>query len=238
MITYETNSGLMDDSWDSVNYLFGGSTPYQTYQTQPSGFFPSPQVYTPIRSEIAQPAVSLGVPRPLASDAPSLAQTAAWYYNNWFDSPYEAELARPAVVVPTRATPAPPPAAARPAEAGLFGTVAKPWTDALGGLLGIGGQVLQQANEQLPNLLLDKWGLGRNSQVVNTRGDIETNVQTKPPMGLATVPGLKQGQPQSLFNIGYGPQQPVQTVPIADAGQSAIAISPVLVLLGLFLLGR
>ncbi len=236
---FEFNSGLMTDDWGSVDYLFGDLSPISM---QPSGFFPTPQASVPLRTELLEPAVSLGQARPLATDAPSLAETASWFKNNWLDSPYESELARPSVPPPpSTAIMGPPyyPKAAVPAqEPGMLGQIAGPWENAFDFLWGEVKEVVVDANKQLPNILLAKYGLGTTTQVVNTRGDTETNVQSKAPMSLATIPGLKQEQPQYLFNIGYEGQPTPTVVPIRDSGKGGIAISPLLLIAGLFLFGR
>lgn len=234
---FEFNSGLMTDNWGSVDFLFGDTSPVSV---QPSGFFPTPQASVPLRTELTQPAVSLGTARPLATDAPSLAQTANWFSQNWIGSPYEAELARPSVAPPpSTAFVGPPLSAYQPkAEPGIFGQIAAPWESAIENIWGEAERTFVDVTKQLPNMLLAKYGLGTTTQVVNSRGDTETNVQSKAPMSLATIPGLMQEQPQYLFNIGYEGQPTARVVPIKDPAKGGIAVSPLLVLLGLFLFGR
>ncbi len=239
MITYEMNSALMPDTWDSVYNLFGDPFPVSTL---PSGFFPSPQIFEPIRSEIVQPAISLGVPRLTSSDAPSLAETATWFSNNWIGSPYEAELARPAPFVGP-----PAPVSTEPGIFGragsflgdVFDTMAEPWERTLGGMVDTAKETFVDANKQLPNLLLQRLGIIPETRVVNSAGATETHVAPTPPRPLATIPGLKQEQPQYLFNLGYEGQETATVVPIAKPSTlAALTISPVMILLGLFLFAR
>lgn len=220
----------MPDTWDSVNNLFGGQA---QATTSPSGFFPIPQKLEPIRSEIAQPATSLGVPRLTATDAPSIAETAAWASNNWMASPYQAELSIPAVpVLPIYGPPA------RQPSPTFLTEVSKPWETMAESLWTGVEESFIEANKLLPALMLEKLGLAPERQVVNTQGDIEYHVYGTPPMSLATIPGLKQEQPQSLFNVGFDPGIKTPVVPIAQPSTAAIAISPILILLGLYLFTR
>ncbi len=216
---------VMPDTWDSVNNLFGSQ---DQAAMLPSGFFPAPQKLEPIRSEIAQPAVSLGVPRLTTTDAPSIAQSAAWAYQNWFGSPYEAELSIPA-------RPAAPSRASTPS---FLTEVSKPWETMAGSLWTGVEETFIEANKLLPGLMLEKLGLAPERQVVNTKGDIEYHVYGTPPMSLATIPGLKQEQPQSLFNIGFDPGIKTPVVPIAQPSTAAMSFTPILILLGLYLFTR
>ncbi len=215
-------STLMPETWDSVYNIFGSPQVI----TSPSGFFPIPQKLEPIRSEIAQPAVSLGVPRLTATDAPSIAQTTAWAYQNWFDSPYEAELS-----IPARPT-----APARAPTPSFLTEVSKPW-DTMAESLWTGvEESFIEANKLLPTLMLEKLGLVPERQVVNTQGDIEYHIYQKPPMSLATIPGLIQEQPKGLFNVGLDPGITTQVVPIPRPATAAMAVSPILMIAGLYLL--
>ncbi len=218
-------STVMPDTWDSVYNLFGGQ---DLAAMQPSGFFPAPQKLEPIRSEIAQPALSLGVPRLTATDAPSIAESAAWAYQNWFGSPYEAELSIPAR--PTAPSRAPTPS--------FLTEVSKPWETMTGSLWSGVEETFIEANKLLPALMLEKLGLTPERQVVNTQGDIEYHVYQRPPMSLSTIPGLIQEQPKGLFNIGLDPGIKTPVVPIGQPSTAGIAISPILILLGLYLFTR
>ena len=213
------NSTLMPDTWDSVNNLFIGPP---APSTSPSGFFPAPQQLQPIRSEIAQPAVSLGVPRLTAPDAPSLAESAAWAYNDWFNSPYEAQYA----------------AAAQSVEPSFFERVAAPFERTFSGLATGTEEAFWAASEQLPDLLLRRIGLLPEAQVVNTRGGVEYHIYGKPSMSPVTVPGVIQEQARGLFNMGYEDDVQARVVPIPRPATAALAVSPILILLGLYLFTR
>ena len=175
---------------DYLNFdFFGAPASYTTMQ--PSGFFPAPQTFEPIRSEIAQPALSLGVPRLTAADAPSLAETAAWASKNWMGSPYQAELsipARPAVPQLTAPTPQ--------ASPSFVSMISKPWETMAESLWGGVEETFVQANKLLPELMLQKLGIIPERQIVNTQGGTEEHVYPTPAMAPGTVPGLKQEQPQ------------------------------------------
>ncbi len=208
---------VMPDTWDSVNNLFIGPP---APSISPSGFFPTPQQLQPIRSEITQPAVSMGVPRLTASDAPSLAESAAWAYNDWFNSPYEAQYAPGAQSV----------------EPSFLDRLAAPFERTFTGLATATEEAFWEASEQLPGLLLRKVGLLPETQVVNTRGDTEVHLYQTPSMSRATVPGLIQEQPRGLFNMGYDDQVPARVVRIPPPATAALAVSPILMIVGLYLL--
>jgi len=221
------NSTLMPDTWDSVYNIFNSQAQATTL---PSGFFPAPQRLEPLRSEVAKPAVSMGVPRLTATDAPSIAQTAAWSYQNWFGSPYEPELAIPAV------SPAAAPAIS-PAPTGFLAELASPWTNFYEGFAKTGAETVSAINQSLPDLLMQKLGLAPKPQVVNTQGKVEYHIYQPAPTGLATIPGLKQEQPQYLFNLGLDPGIKAPVVPIAQpSAAAALGITPIMILAGLYLL--
>lgn len=215
---------------DALNFeFFGGPSSYSS--AQPSGFFPAPQKLEPIRSEIAQPALSLGVPRLTATDAPSIAQTAAWAYQNWFNSPYEAELsipARPAVPQLTPPTPQ--------ASPSFVTEITNPW-ETMAETVGKSVEyTFIEANKMLPELMLQKLGLMPERQIVNTQGDTEEHVYQTPATSPATVPGVKQEQPQYLFNLGLDPGIKTQAAAIGQPSTAAaIGITPILLLVGLYL---
>jgi len=159
----------------------------------PSGFFPSAQKTSPISSQISLPAFTANVPRTVAPEAPSIAQTAAWAYNNWFTSPYEAQFAPSKAPI---ATTAPPVTKWDTAVSRMV----DPWAKTADSFFKASGQALLETWDQLPNLLLRKAGLIPEVQTVNTQGAQELHVyqtESKYPQ-----PAISE-QPTGLFNLGY-----------------------------------
>ncbi len=199
---------------------------------QPGGFFPAPQISLPMRTQIAQPAVSLGLPRLTAPDAPSLAETAAWASANWMGSPYQPVLSTPAPAAPIYGPPAPQ------ASPTFLQTLTKPW-ELMAETIGKTAEyTFTEANKMLPGLMLEKLGIIPERQVVNTKGDVEYHVYQTPGMAAATVPGVKQEQPKGLFDVGYATGQPAAVVPISGPTTAAIGMTPLLILLAIFLFAR
>ena len=219
-----TNADMLPmDLW-SIGDPFAG--------LQPSGFFPAPQISTPMRTQITEPALSLGLPRLTAPDAPSLAETAAWASNNWMDSPYKAVLSTPALAPPIYGPPAPQ------ASPSFLGAFTKPWETMAETIAKTAEFTFVEANKMLPGLMLEKLGLMPERQVVNSKGDVEYHVYQTPGMAGATVPGVKQEQPQGLFGIGYATGQPATVVPVSSPTTAAIGMTPLLILLAIFLFAR
>ena len=207
---------------------------FSTSSLPASGFFPTGLDLAPIRSAIAAPAPSFGAARVTSYESPSIAQTAQWASNNWMTSPYAPELS----IVP--ATPAPiygPPAPT--SSPSFLSSLAKPWelmAESVGSTV---EATFVEANKMLPGLMMEKLGLWPEPQVVNTQGATEYHIYGQPSKAPATIPGLKQEQPVGLFGIGYASADPapVQRIPTAAAA-GGLVISPILLLLGFFILSR
>lgn len=204
---------LMLDSIGGLQSILGNDNPAMTS----TGFFPAPQRQVPVQSQITLPAVSTGSARALAPDAPSIAQTAAWAYKDWFNSPYEAQLAP--TVKPTVA-PAPKwNTNIFPAEnQNWFDRLADPWKKSASNLFSSSGQALLNTWDNLPNLLLKKVGLIPETQTVNTAGTKEVHVyqtESKSPQ-----PAISE-QPTGLFNLGYLTGQQAQAASAKPAAPAA-----------------
>ncbi len=198
---FELAAGLMDDTFGAIGNVWTGVT--NTVGSTFSGFFPTPQTREPIRTEIAQPAISLGVPRVTYGDAPSLAETAEWARNNWMDSPYEAQFA-------------PNLRAADP--------ITTPWEKAIGNIWTGLGNTFVQVNERLPEILMRKIGIIPESQPVNSAGGWEIHTQTPAPSGINTTPAPAGQQPGGYFNLGFLPdwmKAPVVPIPKTDVSVSS-----------------
>ncbi len=183
-------------------------------------FFPTPQIQTPIRTQITQPVISnpnINY-RPTAADAPSLAETARFAYENWLGSPYEDQYGAPA------------------GEAqGLFA----PWKSAAADLWNAATGAFSKINEQLPDVIMERWGLKPAADPQNTEGEVIYQVWGSPDMTPATHINGQPAQPAGLFSLGF-PQwgsAPVvripgtqQTISTGTLGIAAIALIALFIL--------
>jgi len=219
-------SDTIAGGWNAVSNVVEstGQGISQTFST----FFPSPQKHVPIRSQIALPVISnpnLNY-RPTAPEAPSIRQTAEWAYNNWLGSPYEDQFGT------TQAT-----LDAVNERPGFF----DPWKNAAGDLWKSATGAFSKINNQLPEILMQKWGLIPTADRQNTQGDVVYHVYGEPDRTAETYIDGQQAQPAGLFSLGF-PQRgaaPVVRIPgtqqTISTGTLAIAA---IALIGIFLLAK
>ncbi len=153
-------------------------------------FFPTPQKQVPITSQITRQVItdpSINY-RPTAPDAPSLAETAKYAYNNWFGSPYQDQYGEVATTVRT---------------AGETPGLLDPWSDAAGKLWEAATGAFSKINTQLPEVLMQRWGLSGQPDPQNTGGEVVYQIWGSPEMAPETVPAGQSGQPAGLFSLGF-----------------------------------
>ena len=193
-----------------------------------SSFFPTAQKQTPIRTQITQPVISnpnINY-RPTAADAPSLAETAKFAYENWLGSPYEDQYGAVKSTLDVAGE-----------AQGLFA----PWKSAAADLWNAATGAFSKINDQLPNVIMERWGLVPVADQQNTQGEVVYQVWGSPDMTPATHTNGQPAQPAGLFSLGF-PQwgsAPVvripgtqQTISTGTLGIAAIA------LIGLFVLAK
>lgn len=175
-----------------------------------SGFFPSPQRQTPITISQQAPVVNTGKSyRPTSAEPQSALETAAQAAVDWMDSPYEEQYG-------------PSEMDQRRSENWL-----DPWGDMLGDIVGAAGETFTKINEQLPEILMRKWGVIPEQQHQNTQGEIVYQVYTDPNAIPATVSANQAGQPKGTFNLGFLtdwlkiPAAPIPTPTAAQVKQVA-----------------
>lgn len=168
-----------------------------------SSFFPAPQRQTPITISQQTPVVNLGKSyRPTAPEMPSAIETAAQAARDWLDSPYEAQYGPSQVMLASIDDPNPSPIDV------LFGHI---------------GEIGSQIGDQLPDLLLRKWGILPEPQPQNSQGDIIYQVYPDPNLPQpATQPATQAGQPKGTYDLGFLTDWlkiPAATIPTPTAAQ-------------------
>ena len=213
-------SDVVAGGWNAVNNIVTSAG--QTLSNV-GGFFPTPQKQTPIKTQITQPVISnpnINF-RPVAADAPSLKETADWAYNNWFNSPYEDQYS----VGASKVTP------------GFL----DPWANAAGKVWESATGAFSQINDQLPTILMEKWGLIPAAEGQNTQGDVTYHVYDTPDRTPATHADGQPAQPAGLFSLGF-PQwgsAPVVRIPgTQQTISSGTLIIAAIALIGIVLLAK
>ncbi len=173
-----------------------------------SGFFPSPQRQTPITISQQMPVVNTGLSyRPTSPQPMSALETAAQAAVDWMDSPYEAQYGPSEVMQQAVNEPV-----------GML----TPWTDTIDSLWGAATGVFSEINDQLPDILMQRWGLLPEPQVQNTAGDTIYHVYSDPNLSPDTTPAATAGQPQGTYNLGFLTDWlkiPAATIPTPTAAQ-------------------
>jgi len=185
-------------------------------------FFPTPQIQTPITAQITQPVISnpLINYRPTSTDALSLSETAQYAYDNWLGSPFEDQYGVNKV-----------------APSGIF----DPWGDAVANLWNAATGAFSKINDQLPTIMMQKWGLIPTPDPQNSQNEVVYQVLGSPSPTPDTHAAGEQAQPAGLFSLGFPQWGSAPVVPIPGTNQtlSVGTLSIVAVaLIGIFLLAK
>ena len=173
-----------------------------------SGFFPSPQRQTPITTSQQSPVThSWTSYRPTSAQPASVLETAAQAALNWIDSPYENQFGPSQVMQQTINEP------------NLGSIVMNP----IESLWNTAGKIGAQISDQLPDLLLRKWGLLPEPQQQNSQGDVVYHVYPDPNLPQPnTVPAGQAGQPKGTYDLGFlmdWLKVPAANIPVPSAAQ-------------------
>jgi len=186
-----------------------------------SGFFPTPQRQTPITISQQAPVVNTGLSyRPTSPQPMSALETAAQAAVDWMDSPYEEQYGPSQASMEIAGPPVP---------------WDLPWRNTVEGLWGAATGVLSQINDQLPDILMRKWGLLPDASAGDTVYHVYPDSNMAPP----TTPAPTAGQPQGTYDLGFLTdwlRLPAASIPAPAAGQVAGISVGTIVLLGVVLL--
>lgn len=216
---FEFVGNIVSGGWDAINNITTGVSNFgSNLFGGASGFFPTAQKKEPLSSSLMQPTIfSQNNFRVTSPDAPSLRETAAWAYDNWFDSPYENQFGIHETV---------------PAVSGWF----DPWKGAVDTVWNAATGAFSNINDQLPNLLMQKLGLVPKAQPQNSQGAVVYQVpgsqNTNP--APATYPAGWFEQMAGLFGLGYPAAGATPAVPISPptVAQKAGISTGIIVLIG------
>jgi len=193
-----------------------------------SGFFPSPQRQTPITISQQAPVVNTGLSyRPTSPEPMSALETAAQAAVDWMDSPYEEQYGPSQPDIDIAGPPVP---------------WDLPFRNTIEGLWGAATGVFSEISDQLPDILMRKWGVLPEAQVQNTAGDTIYQVYPDPNRSPDTTPADTAGQPRGTYDLGFLTdwlKLPAANIPAPTAAQvrqvAGISVQT-LVLIGLVLL--
>ncbi len=192
--------------WNTVTGL--GDYVVQTGQKTFGTFFPTPQ-QDKIVSEITEPMYDNQLNyRPTAPDAPSFAETAKYFADNWLDSPYESNLAIPAKIAESQRLSSGVSALQQPDE-GLSGML----SDLLGRTKSAVGEVTKIKTVADEFMSIFGWDQREpifegTQEIGNSRGVVRNTNQE--PQGGADILTVAKGffagiteQVKGLFNLGF-----------------------------------